>query len=107
MTLENVQAFACVDQACDPHALVRFLETAAARYFGPLNARSYDLLRLAPGASVLIFSCFLLAIRLRRSALDPDYIAALHPGSRNDPGNQILVLYRFDNHCADAALRVA
>jgi len=57
MTLENIQAFACVDQACDPHALVRFLETAAARYFGPLNARSYDLLRLAPGASVLDVGC--------------------------------------------------
>src|ERR1700724_2277552 len=57
MEQENIHAFACVDQAGDPNSLVRFLETAAARYFGSLNARSFALLRLASGAYVLDVGC--------------------------------------------------
>jgi ubiquinone/menaquinone biosynthesis C-methylase UbiE len=54
---QTIQSFACVDHAADPGALVRFLETVATRYFGPLNARSFELLRVAPGAAVLEAGC--------------------------------------------------
>jgi hypothetical protein len=52
MMQENIHAFTSVDQAVDPNSLVRFLETAAG-YFGPLNARSFALLRVGSGSSVL------------------------------------------------------
>jgi SAM-dependent methyltransferase len=54
---QSIQSFACVDHAADPGALVRFLETVATRYFGPLHARSFDLLRIAEGAAVLEAGC--------------------------------------------------
>jgi ubiquinone/menaquinone biosynthesis C-methylase UbiE len=57
MEPDNIHAFACVDQAGDPNSLVRFLETAATRYFGPLNAKSFALLRVASGAHVLDVGC--------------------------------------------------
>lgn len=55
--LQTIQSFACVDHAADPGALVRFLETVSSRYFGPLNARSFALLQVAPGAAVLDAGC--------------------------------------------------
>ena len=54
---QTIQSFACVDQAADPGALVRFLETVSSRYFGRLNARSFAMLRVAPGAAVLEAGC--------------------------------------------------
>jgi ubiquinone/menaquinone biosynthesis C-methylase UbiE len=54
---QTIQSFACVDHAADPSALVRFLETVSTRYFGPLNARSFALLRVAAGAAVLEAGC--------------------------------------------------
>jgi ubiquinone/menaquinone biosynthesis C-methylase UbiE len=54
---QTIQSFACVDHAADPGALVRFLETVSTRYFGALNARSFALLRVAPGAAVLEAGC--------------------------------------------------
>jgi ubiquinone/menaquinone biosynthesis C-methylase UbiE len=54
---QTIQSFASVDQAADPSALVRFLEIASTRYFGPLNARSFAMLRVAPGAAVLEAGC--------------------------------------------------
>jgi ubiquinone/menaquinone biosynthesis C-methylase UbiE len=56
MMQENIHALTSVDQAVDPNSLVRFLETAAG-YFGPLNARSFALLRVASGSSVLDVGC--------------------------------------------------
>jgi ubiquinone/menaquinone biosynthesis C-methylase UbiE len=54
---QTIQSFACVDHAADPGALVRFLETVSSRYFGPVNARSYAMLRVGPGAAVLEAGC--------------------------------------------------
>ena len=54
---QTIQAFACVDHAADPGALVRFLDTVSTRYFGALNARSFELLRVGPGSAVLEAGC--------------------------------------------------
>ena len=54
---QTIQSFASVDHAGDPGALVRFLETVSTRYFRALNERSFELLRVAPGAAVLEAGC--------------------------------------------------
>jgi ubiquinone/menaquinone biosynthesis C-methylase UbiE len=54
---QSIQAFACVDHAADPGALVRFLDTVSTRYFGALNERSFALLQVARGAAVLEAGC--------------------------------------------------
>jgi ubiquinone/menaquinone biosynthesis C-methylase UbiE len=54
---QTIQSFASVDQAADPGALVRFLDTVSTRYFGPVNARSFEMLRVTPGAAVLEAGC--------------------------------------------------
>ena len=54
---QTIQSFASVDQAADPGALVRFLDTVSTRYFGRVNARSFEMLRVKPGAAVLEAGC--------------------------------------------------
>ena len=54
---QTIQSFAGVDQAADPGALVRFLDTVSTRYFGRVNARSFEMLRITPGAAVLEAGC--------------------------------------------------
>jgi ubiquinone/menaquinone biosynthesis C-methylase UbiE len=54
---QTIESFACVDHASDPGALVRFLETVSTRYFHALNERSFELLRISPGAAVLEAGC--------------------------------------------------
>jgi len=57
MEQENIHAFSRVDQADDPQAMVRFLETVAVEYLSEFNARSFALLQAAPGRRLLDLGC--------------------------------------------------